>query len=216
MSKRSKNRRRPGSATRSLGTLAAILALSLGTAIPLLAQEEHGGSGGGLFDINWLGLMFWTWLIFLLLFLVLRRWAWGPIIGALEAREKRIQETLDGAARDRSEAERLLGEHRQILDESRDQAQQILVDTRKAAESLRAEMLEAARGQKDQIVASAREDIERERDQALDVLRREAVDLSISAAGRVLRKEVDSKENRRIVEQYLEDLAAEEKGGEAS
>jgi F-type H+-transporting ATPase subunit b len=71
-----------------------------------------------------------------------------------------------------------------------------------------------ARGQKDQIVASAREDIERERDEALDALRREAVDLSISAAGRVLRKELDSEENRRIVEEYLEGLVADEKGGE--
>jgi F-type H+-transporting ATPase subunit b len=214
MSKRSKNRRRPRAATRQLCALAAALALSLVAAIPLLAQEEHGGSGGGLFDINWPGLMFWTWLIFLLLLFVLRRWAWGPILGALESREKRIQETLDGAARDREQAGRLLDEHRQMLDESRDQAQHILADTRKAAEALRAEMLDAARGQKDQIVASAREDIERERDEALDALRREAVDLSISAAGRVLRKELDSEENRRIVEEYLEGLVADEKGGE--
>ncbi|UCC82453.1 MAG: F0F1 ATP synthase subunit B [Gemmatimonadota bacterium] len=215
MSKRSKNRRRPGAAARHLCALAAALGLSLVTAIPLLAQEEHGGSGGGLFDINWPGLMFWTWLIFLLLLFVLRKWAWGPILGALESREKRIQETLDGAARDREEANRLLDEHRRILDESRDQAQSILADNRKAAEALRAEMLDAARSQKDQIVASAREDIERERDEALDALRREAVDLSISAAGRVLHKELDSEENRRIVEEYLEGLVSDEKGGEA-
>lgn len=215
MSKRSNNRRRPGTRARHLCALATVLALSLVTAIPLLAQEEHGESSGGLFDINWPGLMFWTWLIFLLLLFVLRKWAWGPILDALESRERRIQETLDGAARDREEANRLLDEHRQILDESRDQAQHILADTRKAAEGFRAEMLDAARSQKDQIVASAREDIERERDEALDTLRREAVDLSISAAGRVLHKELDSEENRRIVEEYLEGLVADEKGGEA-
>ncbi len=215
MSKRLKNRRRLGAATRHLSAVAAALVLSLVGAIPLLAQEEHGGGGGGLFDINWPGLMFWTWLIFLLLLFVLRKWAWGPILGALESREKRIQETLDGAARDREEANRLLDEHRRILDESRDQAQSILADNRKAAEALRAEMLDAARRQKDQIVAGAREDIERERDAALDALRREAVDLSISAAGRVLHREVDSEENRRIVEEYLKGLVADEKGGEA-
>jgi F-type H+-transporting ATPase subunit b len=216
MSKQSKNRHRPGAVTRCLHSLAAALVLLGVTAIPLLAQEEHGAGGGGLFDINWPGLMFWTWLVFLLLLFVLRRWAWGPIIGALETREKRIQETLDRAARDREEADRLLDEQRRILDESRDQAQTILADTRKAAEAVRAEMLDAARGQKDQIVASAREDIERERDEALEALRREAVDLSISAAGRVLHREVDSEENRRIVEEYLKGLVAEEKGGEAN
>jgi F-type H+-transporting ATPase subunit b len=214
MAKRSKTRRRPPAVARHVFLLAATQALALLTALPLLAQEEHGAGGGGLFDINWPGLMFWTWLVFLLLLFVLRKWAWGPILGALESREKRIQETLDGAARDREEASRLLDEHRKMLDESRDQAQDILTDTRKAAESLRAEMLDAARSQKDQIVASAREDIERERDEALNALRREAVDLSISAAGRVLHKEVDSEENRRIVEEYLEGLVAEEKGDE--
>jgi F-type H+-transporting ATPase subunit b len=215
MLKRSKIRPRLGVATGHLCALATALALSVVTATPLLAQEDHGG-GGGLFDINWPGLMFWTWLVFLVLLFVLRKWAWGPILGALESREQRIQETLDGAARDREDASKLLEEQRQILDESRDHAQHILADSRKAAEALRAEMLDAARSQKDQIVASAREDIERERDQALDMLRREAVDLSISAAGRVLHKELDSKENRRIVEEYLEGLVAEEKGGEAS
>jgi len=214
MSKRSKQRRRLTALATYLAAFAAFLALSGVTASPLVAQEEHGG-GGGLFDINWPGLMFWTWLIFLALLFVLRKWAWGPILGALETREKRIQETLDGAARDREEAGRLLDEQRRVLDESREQAQNILADTRKTADKLRAELLDAARSQKDQIVASARDDIERERDDALEALRREAVDLSISAAGRVLRKEVDSEENRRIVEEYLESLVAEEKGGEA-
>ncbi len=156
--------------------------------------------------------MFWTWLIFILLLLVLRKWAWGPILGALEAREKRIQETLDGAAKERSDARRLLDEHRQLLDGSRDQAQKIVAESRKAAERLRAEMLDEARSQRDQIVASAREDIRLERDQALDTLRRAAVDLSITAAGRVLEREVDSEQNRRLVEEYLEGLAAEGEG----
>lgn len=215
MAKRSKTRRRPRAVARHVHAFVATQALALFFALPLLAQEEHGAGGGGLFDINWPGLMFWTWLIFLLLLFVLRKWAWGPILGALEAREQRIQETLDRAADDREEAARLLDEHRKILDDSRDQAQNILADTRKAAESVRAEMLDAARNQKDQIVASAREEIERERDQALDALRREAVDLSISAAGRVLHKELDSEENRRIVEEYLEGLVADEQRGEA-
>lgn len=214
MNQRSNHRQRLGLLA---SRLAAIVILSLATAVPLLAQEEHGGEagGGGLFAINWVGLMFWTWLIFIILLLVLRKWAWGPILGALEAREQRIQETLDGAARDREEANRLLDEQRQMLDEARNQAQGVLADSRKAAEHLRAELLEETRKQKDQILAGAKEDIRRERDQALESLRREAVDLSISAAGRVLHKEVDSQENRRIVEDYLKDLAAEDRHGEA-
>ena len=180
-------------------------------AAPLLAQEEHSG-GDGLFAIN-PGLIVWTWVIFLILFFVLRKWAWGPILGALETRERRIQEALDRAARDRDEATRLLDEHRALLDDSRVQAQSILAESRKAAERLRGELLDEARKQKDQIVAGAKGEIERERDQALETLRREAVDLSITAASRVLEKNLDSEENRRLVEDYLQQLSAERQGG---
>lgn len=195
---------------------ASVLVLNLIAAGSLLAQEEHGAAsgGGGLFDINWINLMVWTWLIFIVLLFVLRKWAWGPILGALNAREERIQEALDSAAREREEAARLLQEHRDLLDGSRDEAQKILAESRKAGERLRTELLDEARKQREQIVDRAREDIERERDHALEALRREAVDLSISAAGRVLNREVDSAENRRLVEEYLAGLAADRKSGE--
>ncbi len=201
-------------AVRHLGRALSTVALTLLWAAPLLAEEEAGGGGGGLFAIN-PGLIVWTWVIFIILLLVLRKWAWGPILGALEAREKRIQETLDGAAHEREQAGRLLEDQRQLLDAARDQAQHILTDSRRAAERLRAEMLEEARSQKAQIVDSAREEIQQERDLALETLRREAVDLSIAAAGQVLQRSVDSAENRRLVEEYLEKLSAESGGVES-
>ncbi len=207
---KSKTRRRARSAIVRLSAIVALWASPLTLATPLLAQEEHGGGagGGGLFAIN-PGLIIWTWVIFLILLFVLRKWAWGPILGALETREKRIQDVLDGAAREREEAAQLLQEQRQLLEDSREQAQQIMAESRKASERLRAELLDEARKQKDQIVENARGDIERERDHALELLRREAVDLSISAAGRVLRREIDSAENRRLVEEYLASLSSE-------
>jgi F-type H+-transporting ATPase subunit b len=208
---RSKTRHRGGRVSTRAGAVATVFALAVFDVAPLLAQEEHGGGGGGLFDIN-PGIFIWTWLIFVVLLLVLRKWAWGPILGALETREKRIQDVLDGAAHERGEAAKLLEEQRKLLDESRDQAQQILADSRKAGERVRAEIVEEARKQGDQIVGRAREDIERERDHALELLRREAVDLSISAASRVLSREVDSSENRRLVEDYLESLTGESRG----
>ena len=195
----------------ALGGLLVATLLQVAAA-PLFAQEQHGGASGGLFAIN-PGLIIWTWVVFLILLFVLRKWAWGPILGALETREKRIQEALDRAARDRDEAARLLEEHRALLDDSRVQAQNILAESRKAADRLRGEMLDEARKQKDRIVEGAKEEIERERDQALEALRREAVDLSITAASRVLEKNLDSEENRRLVEDYLQQLSAEREGG---
>jgi len=203
------------SLSRLLIVLASLASGQLVAAVPLLAEEEARAGDGGLFSIN-PGLIVWTWLIFILLLVVLRKWAWGPILGALEARETRIQEALDSAAREREEAKQLLQQQQRLLDESRDQSQQILADGRKAGERLRAELLEEGRQQREQILAHAKGDIERERDRALEVLRREVVDLTISAAGRVLQKEVDSQKNRRIVEDYLTRLASEDKGGKAS
>lgn len=186
------------------------LVLALVWAKPLLAQEGDGG----LFAVNWFGLFVWTWLIFILLFVVLRKWAWGPILEALDRRERRIQSAIDEATKQRDEAEKLLAEQREMLGKARGEAQEILAEGRKAGERLRAELLEEARKQKDQIVERSRDEIRHERDEALAALRREAVDLSISAAGRVLEKNLDSKENRRLVEKYLDALSKEsDKGG---
>lgn len=193
-------------------TLAGPVLASLALATPLAAAQEEGG---GLFAIN-PGLMIWTWLVFIILLLVLRKWAWGPILGALDAREKRIQQTLDEASREREEARHLLEEQRQLLNESREQAQQVLADSRKAGERVRSELLEEARRQREQILEQARDEIHRERDQALETLRRETVDLSIAAARRVLGREVDSSENRRLVEEYLSGIVVEDEGAGAT
>ena len=196
--------------TARLGAATISLAVALLWAPPLLAQEH--GEGGGLLSIN-PGLVIWTWIIFLILLFVLGKWAWGPMLGALESRERRIQETLDQAAREREEANRLLEEHRRLLNEARGQAQEILAEGKKAAERLRTELLEEGRKQKEHILHRAREEIGRERDRALDALRREAVDLSITVASRVLERNVDSDENRRVALDYVERLAAEQGGG---
>lgn len=193
----------------------AIGALALWLWLPETAFAAEETGGGGLLSIN-PGLVIWTWVIFLLLLTILGKWAWGPILAALEERELRIKDALDGAAREREEAGRLLDEHRRLMDGARVQANELLAEGRKAAERLRAELLEEAKQQKKQIVARAGDDIRRERDQALAALRREAVDLSILAAGRVLQKNLDSDENRRIVNEYLDRLAVEGAGDGAS
>lgn len=206
MSISSKVRRLAISGSSASRIASAVPVLMIGSALPLLAQE---GGGGGLFAINY-GLVVWTWLIFVLLLLVLRKWAWRPILDALDQREKRIQNALDQAAREREEAAKLLGQQREILGQVRGEAQEILAEGRKAGERLRAELMEEAQKQKREILERSREEILKERDEALATLRRAAVDLSISAASRVLEKNLDSKDNRRLVEEYLEALSKED------
>lgn len=203
--------RRPGRArtwavraSLALGTLA----LGPGRLAAERAAEQGAGGGGGLFSISF-GLVLWTWVVFLILLGILSRTAWKPLLRALEQREKRIQEELDDARRQREEAARFVEEQKRLLAEAHARAQEVVAEGRKAAEKLKAELLEDGRRQQDAILARAREEIDRERERALEALRREAVDLSLAATEKLLRRQVDSGENRRLVEEFLKEIASE-------
>ncbi len=167
--------------------------------------QEAGGESFPLFSLN-TGVVIWTLIIFLGLVAVLGKYAWKPILGALEARERRIQEILDAAARDRAEAEKALEEHRRQLAEARQQSQQLLTEGRQAAERVRQDMLETARRQQDELLARARDDIRLEQEAAIQQIRREAVDLSLAAASKLVEKRLDASEDRRLVQEYLSQL----------
>ena len=164
------------------------------------------GSSGGVFDVN-PGLSLWATVVFLALLGILSKYAWGPILSAVEAREDAIQSALD-EARERSErAEELLKEHKAQLADARRQASEILAEGRSAAERLRRELEEKARAEAQAIVERARVDIERERDAALDTIRKESVDLALAAASQLLRENLDQPKDRQLVERFLQDVA---------
>ncbi len=185
-------------------TLAATLALLASPTVLLAAQEEHG-EGGGLFSVN-LGLSVWTIVVFLALLLVLRKWAWGPILAALETRERGIRETLDEAARLREEAAGLLEEHRRQVAEARRQAQEIVAESRQAAEQVRRELEAKAREEGEAILDGARRDIQQEKERAIHDLRRQSVELALAAAGRLLRRKLDAETDRGLISEYLDEL----------
>lgn len=172
----------------------------------VILQHAAGGQTSPFFNLD-PGVMIWTLVIFLGLVLVLGKFAWRPILGALEARERRIQAVLDAAAHDRAEAERVLEEHRKQLAQAREQAQQLLVEGRETAEGVRQEILETARRQHEELLERARDDIRREQEAAIEQLRREAVDLSLAAASKLVEKRLDAAEDRRLVEEYLAQLS---------
>ena len=181
-------------------TLLRSLALSLLVAAPALAQEEAGRAD--LLSPSY-GLMFWTLIIFVVLAIVLSKFAFGPITASVEARERALEETLDAAQRDREEAARLLAEHRAALDASRGEAQKIIADARAAAERVRAELVEQAHAEQATMLERARQEISIEKARAISELRKEAVDLAILGAGKVIDKNLDQSSNRQLVESFL-------------
>jgi F-type H+-transporting ATPase subunit b len=164
--------------------------------------QEHAAEAPKVFNPT-IPVMAWTWLIFILLFIVLSKFAFKPILGFAAAREKRIQDALDDAKRQREETQALLEQQRAELAASKAQAQQFIAEGKVAAEKVRAELIERAKGEGDALIARAKQEIEVERNQAIDSLRREAVELAMAAASRLVSQRLDSTADRKLVEDFL-------------
>jgi len=180
--------------------------------LSIVIQEVH--EQPGLFSVN-LGVSFWTVVIFLLLLGVLVKFAFPAILGYANAREKRIQDILDAAARDRLEAEQLLEEHRRQMAEARQQAQQVVAEAKQAAERTRHDILEKTRVEQEEILARARVELEREKDKIMDTVRRDAVDLALAAASRLIGQRLNMQEDRELVREYLDQVGARMGAGAA-
>jgi len=188
--------------------------------LPLLAllQEaaaqvapEESGQAGNLLSPNG-GLMFWTLVTFVILLIILGKFVFPKITAAVEAREKALEEAIEAAKRDREAAAQALAEQQRQIEAARNDAQRIIAEGRQTGEQVRAQMIEDTRQQQQQMLEAARREIEQEKERAIAELRREAIDLAIAGAGKVIEKNLDDQANRKIVESFLSSIPAAEKG----
>jgi F-type H+-transporting ATPase subunit b len=184
---------------RSIYAAAALLPAS---ATPLLAQEEKGG----LLSLH-PGLSIWTLVIFLIVFAVLAKAAFPKILGAVEERERHLAELATAAERDRAEAAALVEEHRLLVEETRGKVQEALGEARSTAEKMRSELMEQARREHDELLARGRAEVANERAGMLEQVRRDAAELAMRAAEKLVRRSLDSDDNRRLVQEYLAQVA---------
>jgi F-type H+-transporting ATPase subunit b len=168
--------------------------------IVALAQQEPAARGPLSVEP---GLMIWTVVVFVALLLILKKFAWPAVLGAVEARERALEEQLAEAERNRAEAARLLAEHQKLLAEGRTAAHALLTEARVVAEKERALAIEKTRQEQEELLERARRDIIGERERAVAELRREAVDLSLAAASKLIEKRLDSESDRQLVQEYL-------------
>lgn len=172
------------------------------------AQEaEHVASP---FDING-GVIIWTVIIFVILLAVLYRLGYPALLRMVEERERKIQKQLEDAERANAEAQRLLEEHKKQIAAARNEAQEILAKAKTVSQKERETLLAKAREEYDALLNRARKDIDAEKEKAIQALRREAVDLSIAAASRVIEANLDTDANRKLVTEFLESLGQAEK-----
>ncbi|MEQ1689998.1 MAG: F0F1 ATP synthase subunit B [Gemmatimonas sp.] len=170
-----------------------------------MAQEAEHTATPSLLDPNF-GVMVWTLVIFAILMFVLSKFAFKPLFAAVEAREKALEDAIAGAKRDRAEAEQLMSQQRAQLEAARTEAQSIIADSRATSERMRTDLLAQTKQQQTEMIEQARRAIESEKVSAIAELRREAVDLAIAGASRVIEKNLDSASNRQIVESFLTSL----------
>jgi len=185
--------------------IACLLFSGAGTA----AASE--GGGGALLQPE-IGTIFWTLLTFVSMVLILRRFAWKPLLAAIDAREKSIRDAIEQADRDRERAEGLVKEHRDLLAEARRERAEAVEQGQRDAERVKDEILAKARAQRDQVLKQTEEQVEAGLRKARGELRSTAVDLAILAAEKLLTRNLDDATQRKLVEEHLADLERQSGG----
>lgn len=155
------------------------------------------------------GLFVWTILTFLILVALLARFAWRPLLQALERRQATIAQSLDDAQRARQELQRLQRESTQIMAQARAEAESMLARSRSDAEALREELKQKARTEAAAIVKNAERQIQLETARAVQQIRHEAVDLSVAIASKILRRQVTREDNEALIQEALKQVESQ-------
>ena len=154
------------------------------------------------------GLFIWTIVTFLVLLALLAKFAWRPLLAALESRQETIRKSLDDAQQARQELERLNKESAEILRTARVEAESIIAQSRADGERLREDVKQKARAEAEHIVRNAERQIQLETSRALQQIRREAVDLSVMIASKIIQRNISKEDNERLIEDALKQIEA--------
>ena len=154
------------------------------------------------------GLFFWTIFTFLILLGLLARFAWRPLLAALESRQATIRQSLDDAEAARKQLAEAQQNAEATVRQARIEADTILSDTRSAAATLREQMRQEAQSEAQALVANAERQIQLERDRALAEVRREAVDVSLAIATKLIQRNITREDNEALIDDALKQVEA--------
>jgi len=155
------------------------------------------------------GLAIWTIVVFVVLLFLLKKFAWGPLLKALDARQEKIQKSLDDAQKAQQELERLNLESADILKKARAEAESIISKSYSESEKLRDEMKQKARVEAEAIIRDARKQIETETGKALRQIRSEIADMSVMIASKLVQRNFTKEDNNELIEETLKQIEAE-------
>jgi len=182
----------------------AIVALA---ALPLYAAGEAPAAALSPFSGN-VGNAVWTLAIFVIVVFVLGKFAWGPVLGLLREREDFIHRSLSDAKRDRDEAEARLKAYATKLQTAQTEAMAILEQARRDSERLREELRQRAKAEADTMLKNAGQQIEMQTTRAVQQIRQEAVDLSVTIASKLLQRNISKEDNEKLIADALKQIEA--------
>lgn len=172
----------------------------------LLAVLASEGGGGSLLDVN-PGLIIWTILTFLLLLAILKKVAWKPILTALDKREKEIADSLIKAEQAKQEAQKILEENQATLSKAEEESKKIIDQSREYADNLKEQLMKESKDQAQKIIEDASAEIERKKNAAFEELKNQIADISVNAAEKIMKENIDANKNKQIVNKYLSEIS---------
>jgi len=154
-----------------------------------------------------LGLFFWQTLLFVGLLLLLAKYAWKPILAAIEERENTIKDSLEAAEKAKADMEAVQADNKRILKEARAERDALLAEAKKTSTQIVNDAKDAAQAEADKIAAAAQEAIQQEKNAAINDLKAQVAGLSVDIAQKVLQGELaDQKKQEQLVEKLVNDI----------
>lgn len=161
------------------------------------AAVHHEGINGG--DI------IFQLIMFLILLALLKKFAWGPLMGIMKQREDHIAGEINAAEQSRIESSKLLEEQRELLKQARNEAQVLIENAKKQGDVQREEIIVAARAESERVKESAKREIEQQKEQAVAAIREQVASLSVLIASKVIEKELSAADQEKLINEYIQE-----------
>lgn len=168
----------------------------------LLSNTFVLGASAGVFNS---GDILFTIAMFAILLFLVKKLAWGPLMGIMKQREEHIANEIESAEQSRAEAKKLLEEQRNLLKEARTEAQILIENAKKQGDLQREEIITLARTEADRMKESAKLEIEQQKEQAVSAIRDQVASLSVLIASKVIEKELSVEDQEKLINEYIQE-----------
>lgn len=161
-------------------------------------SASHSGFNGGdiLFQL----------IMFIILLALLKKLAWGPLMGIMKQREDHIVNEINAAEKSRMESNKILEEQRELLKLARQESQSIIESAKKQGDVQKEEIIATARSEAERLKEAAKREIEQQKEQAVTALREQVASLSVLIASKVIEKELNEKDQEKLINEYIQEV----------